>query len=130
LTTKADLFVAELRKWVNQYQAEPFLGQSLPPILSSEILLDRYHSHTKNCASCRGALVNIQRLKWGSMILIAIALILTPILFFIMGQNPLVGISLSSILLISLVLWFSLNKLEKKFYQGNPIPLRNFPDKK
>ena len=55
LPTKADLFVSELRKWVNQYQAEPFLGQSLPPILSSEILLDRYHSHTKNCASCRAA---------------------------------------------------------------------------
>jgi hypothetical protein len=59
---------------VNQYQAEPFLGQSLSPILSSEILLDRYHSHTKNCASCRAALANIQRLKLGSMILGAIAL--------------------------------------------------------
>ena len=130
LPTKADLFVSELRKWVNQYQAEPFLGQSLPPILSSEILLDRYHSHTKNCASCRAALANIQRLKLGSMILGAIALILMPILFFIMGQNPLVGISLSSILLISLILWFSLNQLKQKFYQGNPIPPRNLPDKK
>jgi phenylpropionate dioxygenase-like ring-hydroxylating dioxygenase large terminal subunit len=130
LPTKADLFVAELRKWVNQYQAEPFLGQSLPPMLSSEILLDRYHSHTKNCASCRDALANIQRLKLGSIILGAIALILTPILFFIMGENPLVGISLSSILLISFILYFSLNQLEKKFYQGNPIPPRNLPDKK
>jgi hypothetical protein len=64
------------------------------------------------------------------MILSAIALILTPILFFIMGQNPLVGISLSSILLISLVLWFSLNQLKQKFYQGNAIPPRNLPDKK
>jgi uncharacterized RDD family membrane protein YckC len=64
------------------------------------------------------------------MILSAIALILTPILFFILGQNLLLGISLSSILLISLILWFSLNQLEKKFYQGNPIPPRNLPDKK
>jgi hypothetical protein len=75
-------------------------------------------------------LVNIQRLKLGSIILSAIALILTPILFFIMGENQLIGISLSSILLISLMLWFSLNQLEKKFYQGNPIPPRNLPDKK
>jgi hypothetical protein len=28
------------------------------------------------------------------------------------------------------MLWFSLNQLEKKFYQGNPIPPRNLPDKK
>ena len=56
LPTKADLFVAELRNWVNQYQAESFPGKLLPPVLSQEILLDRYHSHTKNCASCRGAL--------------------------------------------------------------------------
>jgi hypothetical protein len=45
-------------------------------------------------------------------------------------QNQLVGISLSSMLLISLMLWFSLNQLEKKFYQGNAIPPRNLPDKK
>ena len=130
LPTKADLFVAELRKWVNQYQAECFLGQSLPPMLSSEILLDRYHSHTKNCASCRAALVNIQRLKSGAIILGAIALILMPILFSIFGQNQLVGIGLSSTLLISIILWFSLNKLAQKFYQGNAIPPRNLPDKK
>ena len=64
------------------------------------------------------------------MILSVIALILTPILFFIVEQNPLVGISLSGILLISFILYFSLNQLEKKFYQGNPIPPRNLPDKK
>jgi phenylpropionate dioxygenase-like ring-hydroxylating dioxygenase large terminal subunit len=130
LPTKADLFVSELRKWVNQYQAEAFVSQSLSPVLSSEILLDRYHSHTKNCASCRAALANIQRLKLGSIVLGAIALILTPILFFSVEQNQLVGISLSSILLISFILYISLNQLEKKFYQGNPIPPRNLPDKK
>jgi phenylpropionate dioxygenase-like ring-hydroxylating dioxygenase large terminal subunit len=130
LPTKADLFVSELRKWVNQYQAEAFVSQSLSPVLSSEILLDRYHSHTKNCASCRAALANIQRLKLGSIVLGAIALILTPILFLSVEQNQLVGISLSSILLISFILYISLNQLEKKFYQGNPIPPRNLPDKK
>lgn len=84
----------------------------------------------ENCASCRAALANIQRLKLGLMILGAIALISTPILFFSVGQNQLIGISLSGILLISLMLWFSLNQLEKKFYQGNAIPPRNLPDKK
>jgi hypothetical protein len=84
----------------------------------------------ENCASCRAALANIQQLKLGSMILGAIALILTPILFFSVGQNPLIGISLSSILLTSVILWFSLNQLEKKFYQGNLIPPRNLPNKR
>ena len=75
-------------------------------------------------------MVNIQRLKLGAIILGAIALILTPILFFIFGQNQLVGIGLSSTLLISIMLWFSLNQLKQKFYQGNAIPPRNLPDKK
>ncbi len=130
LPTKADLFVAELRKWVNQYDAESFPHQSFSPALPTEILLDRYHSHTKNCVSCRTALANIQRIKWGAAIVAAIALGLTPILFFILGQNIVIGISLSSILLISGIVWLSLNKLEKRFYQGEPIPPRNLPDKK
>ena len=52
LPTKADLLVFEYRNWVNQYQADPFAGQPFPPRQSEEILLERDHSHTKNCAVC------------------------------------------------------------------------------
>ena len=53
LPTKADTFVSQLRQWVNQFAADPFPGESLSPPLSTEVLLDRYHSHTVNCGSCR-----------------------------------------------------------------------------
>ncbi|MEB3310262.1 MAG: Rieske 2Fe-2S domain-containing protein [Snowella sp.] len=130
LPTKADLFVAELRQWVNQYQAESFPGQRFSPALPTEILLDRYYSHTQNCVSCRTALANIQRIKKGTAIVAAIALSLTPILLFSLGQNLVLGISLTGLLLISGILWLSLQKLEKRFYQGEPIPPRNLPNKK
>jgi phenylpropionate dioxygenase-like ring-hydroxylating dioxygenase large terminal subunit len=65
LATKADTFVAELRKWVNQYHGETFPGESLPPLLlNKEGLLERYHSHTEKCASCRQALKRVQQLKF------------------------------------------------------------------
>jgi phenylpropionate dioxygenase-like ring-hydroxylating dioxygenase large terminal subunit len=47
LPTKADAFVFEYRQWLNDYQADPFPGQTFPPALATERLLDRYHSHTK-----------------------------------------------------------------------------------
>jgi type IV secretory pathway component VirB8 len=36
---------------------------NLSPLESKEILLERYQSHTKNCAVCQGALKNINRLR-------------------------------------------------------------------
>lgn len=80
LPTRADAFVAELRKWVNAYEADPFPGQPLPHALPSETLLDRYHSHTKHCASCRTALRRIQTIRKGCGIMAAIAWSLCPLL--------------------------------------------------
>jgi phenylpropionate dioxygenase-like ring-hydroxylating dioxygenase large terminal subunit len=65
LPTKADLFVFQLRSWVNQYSVDPFAGKTLAPSLPNEALLDRYHSHTEKCTSCHAALVNLQRLRVG-----------------------------------------------------------------
>jgi hypothetical protein len=42
--------VVELRQWVNQYNANPFPGETLPPALSTAQLLDRDRSHTSKCA--------------------------------------------------------------------------------
>jgi uncharacterized protein (DUF983 family) len=118
LPTKADLFVTELRNWVNQY-SEPFPQQSLPPALSKSALLDRYNSHTISCHSCSQALKNIQNLKILVLIIGAIALSLT-----IFTDQNLKTVSAISLLVAGIV-WLVLNNLELKFSKGQEVPLRN-----
>ncbi|ELS05613.1 ring-hydroxylating dioxygenase, large terminal subunit [Xenococcus sp. PCC 7305] len=136
LATKADLYVSELRQWVNLYHADPFPNEKLPPALLKEQLLERYHSHTKNCASCRQALKNIQKLKLASGLVGAISLSLSPILSVVFASASAItqrSASLwliamgttSGIAIIAIILWWQLGKLERKFYQGMEIPPRN-----
>ncbi|MGF1541984.1 MAG: Rieske 2Fe-2S domain-containing protein [Pleurocapsa sp.] len=128
LPTKADLYVSELRQWVNLYHADPFPKQHFSPALTREQLLDRYHSHTKNCASCSGALKNIQQIK---QIAIALAIIIwatIPFLTLFFAISPtVIAVSLSSSLIITSVTWWQLDQLEQKFYRGRDIPPRNLP---
>ncbi len=126
LPTKADLFVFQLRSWVNQYNAQLFPGKSLEPLLSPETLLDRYHSHTKHCSSCRTALKNLQITKIGVAIATSIIWSLIIILLFIFDHPSLWGmIFLSVTVPLGVISWFWLSKLEKQFYQGREIPPRN-----
>ena len=126
LATKADLYVSELRQWVNLYHADPFPNQKLPPALLKEQLLERYHSHTKNCASCSQALKNIQKLKQISGLVLVIALSLSPILAVLLKSSSMILMgTISTIALVAIVLWWQLGKLERKFYQGKEIPPRN-----
>jgi phenylpropionate dioxygenase-like ring-hydroxylating dioxygenase large terminal subunit len=127
LPTKADLFVSELRKWVNKYSIDPFPQQTFSPkILNKGDLLDRYHSHTVNCSSCRTALNNIKKSRIGLAIAIFILLAITPVINVFSGQIPLVyGIIISVLTLICGGVWFGLGELEKRFYQGREIPPRN-----
>ncbi|MEA5533864.1 Rieske 2Fe-2S domain-containing protein [Crocosphaera sp. XPORK-15E] len=130
LPTKADLFVFEFRSWVNQYKAQPFPNATLNPALSTETLLDRYHSHTKKCSSCRTALKNLQRVKIGVAIATSILWAIIPLLFLILDHPPLIGIGLLSLSFpLGVSLWFILSNLEKQFYQGREIPPRNLPKK-
>jgi phenylpropionate dioxygenase-like ring-hydroxylating dioxygenase large terminal subunit len=131
LPTKADLFVFQLRSWVNQYNAEPFPEKSLPPPLSKEALLDRYHSHTQKCASCRTALSSLQRLKVGIAVIAVLIAGLVPLLTLTVGREGIGAISLSTLfaLLGGGVCW-GLAKLERQFYQGREVPPRNLPEKK
>jgi len=122
LPTKADLFVTEYRKWLNQFKSDPFIGQSLPAAKSKPVLLDRYHSHTIHCQSCRTALKNIKRLKIGVSIIGAIALFAAialnlpyPSLHYVNAMS----------ILIAILAWTILNNLEQKFYYGQEIPARN-----
>lgn len=131
LPTRADSFVSALRKWVNQYEVDPFPGECLPPPLSKEELLDRYHSHTKNCASCSQALANIKRIRWGIGIAGAIAWAMLPIFALIFGTSSiLLAVVCAVIPLVAGGAWLWLGKLERQLYRGREVPMRNLPEKK
>ncbi|XWK88047.1 MAG: Rieske 2Fe-2S domain-containing protein [Phormidium sp.] len=126
LPTKADSFVFELRQWVNQYSVDPFPNTSLPPALSREELLDRYHSHTTKCNSCRTALANIQKVRLWLGVGVAFAWTITPIIAVLLNQKAILPTALLTGLSLSLgAVWLYLGKLEKRFYQGENIPPRN-----
>lgn len=130
LPTRADAFVAELRKWVNRFEAEPFPGQSLSVPLSNEVLLDRYHSHTKHCASCRKALATIQRIRLGLAIGGAIAWAVLPVVAYLLGSpSLLLAVLAAAVPLAAGGGWLWLGRLEQQFYKGRPVPLRNLPEK-
>ncbi|MEN9567870.1 MAG: hypothetical protein RLZZ69_3066 [Cyanobacteriota bacterium] len=131
LPTKADLYVSELRQWVNLYAADPFPQQDLPPALSKELLLDRYHSHTKNCRSCSQALGVIRQIKQIAIAIPILAWVVIPLLsIFMTLPSNLIAAGLSGTLLIFSFIWWQLNKIEQKFYLGKETPPRNLPGKK
>lgn len=130
LPTRADAFVSALRKWVNEYEAEPFPGEVLPPRLLPEALLDRYHSHTQHCSSCRTALKRIQQIRFGLAIGGAIAWAILPLLIWVVGQPSLLLAVLASVVpLLAGGLWLWLGRLAHQLNQGREIPPRNLLDK-
>lgn len=131
LPTPADRYVLAFRKWVVDFNADPFAGQPLPAELSKTDLLDRYHSHTEHCGSCRPALARIQKLRQVLLIVSAIVWSAIPLTFALLGTlNIPVGLALTGIPLVAAGLWLWLGNLERKFYQGDAVPPRNLPDKK
>jgi hypothetical protein len=126
LATTADTYVSELRKWVNRYEADPFVDQRLVAPLAKEVLLDRYHSHTSKCASCSQALRNVRKIKTISLAIAAIAWTATPLLSYIFAPANLTLILLgSSTAAIAIAVWLICNNLERKFIYGQETPLRN-----
>jgi phenylpropionate dioxygenase-like ring-hydroxylating dioxygenase large terminal subunit len=130
LPTKADLFVSQLHRWLKDFQADPFPGHSLPSALPKAQLLDRYSSHVAHCASCRGALTNLKRVRLGLAVAAAIAWIVLPLsLALHLSVSSGATILLSFLALGLLGGWAALGKLEQRFYQGREIPPRNLPEK-
>jgi len=126
LPTKADLYVSQLHQWINLYRADPFLDQELPPALSKEQLLDRYHSHTKNCTSCSQALKNIKKIKQIAITLTILIWTVIPLASLLISISATsIAVSLSTTLIISSITWWQLDRLERKFYQGVETPPRN-----
>ncbi len=130
LATPADRFVAEYRQWSTRFQADPFPGQELPPALDRTQLLDRYHSHTENCASCRGALLRVQQVRRLCAGLAITSWTFFPIWLVAFGQGSLLSVLLAATLPLAIAaLWWRLGKLERQFFQGRAIPPRNLPEK-
>jgi phenylpropionate dioxygenase-like ring-hydroxylating dioxygenase large terminal subunit len=131
LPTKADLFVTQLHQWLKEFQANPFPGQTLPTAARTKTaLLDRYHSHTMHCASCRGALANLKRIRLGLVGIGAIAWAATPLLMALGTSLPVWLSAVSSLLTLScLGGWAALGRLERRFYEGRVVPPRNLPEK-
>jgi phenylpropionate dioxygenase-like ring-hydroxylating dioxygenase large terminal subunit len=126
LPTKADVFVFEFRQWVNDYQADPFPGQTFSPALNSEQLLDRYHSHTENCHSCRTAWQNIQTVRKSISIIAIIAWLGSSILALTGGENARVlGLVAIGIVAIGSLSWYGLGRLIVKLERGDRTPARN-----
>jgi phenylpropionate dioxygenase-like ring-hydroxylating dioxygenase large terminal subunit len=129
LPTKADRFVFEFRQWLDQYQADPFPNEPLPPPRSTTQLLDRYHSHTEKCQSCRNALAQIQKLRFAAGVVAAIALAISPL---IAGWGQASGVTTAALVIGAIAtgaIWLGLGRLEKRFYQGRLVPPRNLPEK-
>jgi len=123
LPTKADRYVFELHQWLNQYQANPFPGETLPPALPAERLLDRYHSHTENCVSCRTALAKIQQIKFWCVMIEAFAVITLPLVSLWFSQP--IAVVETLVLLVFAAMWLGLRQLEQKFSVGRLVPPRN-----
>jgi phenylpropionate dioxygenase-like ring-hydroxylating dioxygenase large terminal subunit len=126
LPTKADVFVFEYRQWLTDYQSDPFPGQTFKPALATEQLLDRYHSHTEHCHSCRTAHQNIKTAKQLIVIIALLAWIVATIFALNDGENA-QEIGLISIGLVASgsIGWWVLNRLQMKLERGDRIPARN-----
>jgi phenylpropionate dioxygenase-like ring-hydroxylating dioxygenase large terminal subunit len=126
LPTQADRYVIAFRKWVSDFAADPFPGQPLPPESTVEDLLDRYHSHTQHCGSCRPALRRIQQIRTGALIVSAIAWSSIPLAIALSDS---LSVAIATVLggtpVLAGGLWLWLGRLEQKFYRGDAVPPRN-----
>lgn len=126
LPTKSDLFVSELRKWFNKYNAHMFGEQDFPPTPNHDLLIERYYSHTSQCDSCRNALKNIKKIRLILLIVTGVLWSIMPLISLYIQTIPHLLIPIiSGVSLINFVLYLYLGKLESKFYHGVKIPSRN-----
>jgi phenylpropionate dioxygenase-like ring-hydroxylating dioxygenase large terminal subunit len=126
LPTKADVFVFEYRQWLNNYQADPFPGQSFKPALATEKLLDRYHSHTEHCHSCRNAHKNIQKSKQSIAVIALLAWVGTMVFALAGGGLAITPVLISmATVVIGSIVWVVCDRLQVKLERGERIPARN-----
>jgi hypothetical protein len=67
----------------------------------------------------------------GCAVSAALAWVSTPILAACLNQTAIVAVALSTAVSVALfAAWGGLGKLERQFYEGWDVPLRNLPQKK
>jgi phenylpropionate dioxygenase-like ring-hydroxylating dioxygenase large terminal subunit len=126
LPTKADRFVFEYRQWLNNYQADPFPGQTFKPALATEQLLDRYHSHTKHCHSCSTAHRNLKTAKQAIVIAALLAWIGSTIFALIGDESSLMPAIISiGIVIAGSIGWWGCDRLQMLLERGDRLPARN-----
>jgi hypothetical protein len=91
--------------------------------------MDRYHSHTEHCHSCRNALANIEKIQTFSLAIALLCLALTPLVATGCTPSFSLGLGLTMITSLGFATWAGLRKFKQSFYKGHPIPPRNIPDK-
>eukprot|EP00897_Mesotaenium_endlicherianum_P005115 jgi/Mesen1/4631/ME000239S03902 len=76
----SDTYVIAFRKWLSRFgggrpEWAPGIDPALPPLITDRTkLLDRYHSHTKQCTACSAAHANFQKAQ-GALYASAAALV-------------------------------------------------------
>jgi phenylpropionate dioxygenase-like ring-hydroxylating dioxygenase large terminal subunit len=123
LATTADVYVKALHDWVNRFDGDPFPGQPLPPRQSEEALMDRWHSHTRHCSACSGALRGIRR--WRPLVAALPWLALLGIAWWHTTAALVAGVLLAG---ASVLLGRRLDRWERLLQIGDGQPPRNRPD--
>jgi len=127
LPTSSDLFVLAYRKWVETF-GEPFGDQTFDRAdIRHDVILERYHSHTKNCSSCAEALKNIQKIRSVSVGLLFVLWLGLPLAAIYTLPTWTVAAIASALVILGLT-WWQLGKYERKFFDGEYPPTRNFKD--
>jgi phenylpropionate dioxygenase-like ring-hydroxylating dioxygenase large terminal subunit len=120
LPTGADLYVRALHRWVREVGGVPFPGQSLPPRLLKEPLLERWQAHTRHCRACSRALRRIR--LWRPLILVAMAAeVLSAALPVVLPLK----LTLVALLVAGGLMLRQLNRWEHLLLQGDGLPPRN-----
>eukprot|EP00624_Nannochloropsis_granulata_P003534 evm.model.NODE_27969_length_46271_cov_24.043224.5 len=128
LPTKADLFVAQFRKWIEKFGGGGPFGPLTKNDLEEldwktlpDVLLNRYDQHTRHCSSCSRALATVQRWKprvFGAGLLIGT--VGKGLLDFVMV--PAKSLALVTLLAVLLTLvWKQMCGLEEALLRG-PYP--------
>jgi phenylpropionate dioxygenase-like ring-hydroxylating dioxygenase large terminal subunit len=123
LATGADVYVKALHDWVNAHDGDPFPGQALPARLDRAALMDRWESHGRHCAACRGALEGLRR--WRPLVQAIPWLALLAIAWW---QTPTVLVAALLLAAAAVLLGRRFDRWERLLLAGDGEPPRNRPD--